>query len=412
MAQVLAAQWFRGVTEVISVNITTLVTGLDLVAALLISFGGVIGKASPMQLVMMVLFECVFYAINKSVFLAGYLDFIDGTLISYACAIHVVLPPRCADTLHALFTAGGSIQIHMFGAYFGLAVAYMLGAPSKGTEDEASPVADTFSLLGTIFLWVYWPSFNGGELEPNSHAQQRAVVGTILSLCAATVGAFFASSYLNPSRKFRPVDIQNATLAGGVAIGAVCNLTLSLSDCLLIGFVAGVVSTLGFAYIQTGLEHAGVHDTCGIHNLHGLPSIVGGLASVVLCFVKAPLGHDMPTVFHNPNQASLQLMSIVVTLFFAIFTGVVTGKVMRWYAPLSSTEPFTDAPYWEGAEGEDNESGEIRTPKEVYAQHHHAQDSRHPTPSYGSSQSGSQHQFHAGVEMMHGAKNGGSHVYH
>jgi ammonium transporter Rh len=300
----------------------------------------------------------------------------------------------------------------MFGAYFGLAVAYMLGAPSKGTEDEASPVADTFSLLGTIFLWVYWPSFNGGELEPNSHAQQRAVVGTILSLSAATVGAFFASSYLNASRKFRPVDIQNATLAGGVAIGAVCNLTLSLSDCLLIGFVAGVVSTLGFAYIQTGLEHAGVHDTCGIHNLHGLPSIVGGLASVVLCFVKAPLGHDMPAVFHNPNQASLQLMSIVVTLFFAIFTGVVTGKFMRWYAPLSSTEPFTDAPYWEGAEGEDNESGEIRTPKEVYAQHHHALDSRHPTPSYGGSQSGSQHQFHAGVEMMHGAKNGGSHLYH
>jgi hypothetical protein len=91
MAQVLAAQWFRGVTEVISVNITTLVTGLDLVAALLISFGGVIGKASPMQLVMMVLFECVFYAINKSVFLAGYLDFIDGMLISCALRSDVLV---------------------------------------------------------------------------------------------------------------------------------------------------------------------------------------------------------------------------------------------------------------------------------------------------------------------------------
>jgi hypothetical protein len=60
------------------VNILTLVTGLDLVAALLISFGGIIGKVSPLQLVIMTMFECVFYAINKGVFLAGYLDFIDG----------------------------------------------------------------------------------------------------------------------------------------------------------------------------------------------------------------------------------------------------------------------------------------------------------------------------------------------
>lgn len=62
----------------VPVNILTLVTGLDLVAALLISFGGIIGKVSPLQLVVMTMFECVFYSINKSVFLAGYLDFIDG----------------------------------------------------------------------------------------------------------------------------------------------------------------------------------------------------------------------------------------------------------------------------------------------------------------------------------------------
>jgi hypothetical protein len=78
--QAFFSQWYRGVYELIPVNILTLVTGLDLVAALLISFGGIIGKASPLQLVIMTMFECVFYAINKGVFLAGYLDFIDGKL--------------------------------------------------------------------------------------------------------------------------------------------------------------------------------------------------------------------------------------------------------------------------------------------------------------------------------------------
>lgn len=243
--------------------------------------------------------------------------------------------------------AGGSIQIHMFGAYFGLAVAYFLGRPTQTTETEANHVSDVFSLIGTLFLFIYWPSFNGGELASNSEQQQRAVVGTILSLCAATVGTFFASSYLNTTSKFRPVDIQNATLAGGVAIGSVCNLTLALSDCLLIGFIAGVVSTVGFARIQPCLESCGLHDTCGIHNLHGLPSIIGGLASVVLCYFKAPLEHDMPGVFHNTNQAALQLGAIVVTLLLAVSTGALTAVVMKILVPLSSTDLYSDLPYWE-----------------------------------------------------------------
>lgn len=235
----------------------------------------------------------------------------------------------------------------MFGAYFGLAVAYFLGRPTQTTESEANHVSDVFSLIGTLFLFIYWPSFNGGELAANSEQQQRAVVGTILSLCAATVGTFFASSYLNTTSKFRPVDIQNATLAGGVAIGSVCNLTLALSDCLLIGFIAGVVSTVGFARIQPCLESAGLHDTCGIHNLHGLPSIIGGLASVVLCHVKAPLGHDMPGVFHNTNQAALQFGAIIVTLLLAVTTGALTAVAMKLIAPLSTTDLYSDLPYWE-----------------------------------------------------------------
>lgn len=248
----------------------------------------------------------------------------------------------------------------MFGAYFGLAVAYMLGRPAQSAESEANSVSDTFSLIGTLFLFIYWPSFNGGGLEPNSSAQQRAVIATIFALCASTVGTFFASSFLNTTHKFRPVDIQNATLAGGVAIGSVCNLTLSLSDSLLIGFVAGVVSALGFAYMQAWLETScAVHDTCGIHNLHGLPSLIGGLASVVLCYVKAPLGHDIPAVFAHSNQASIQLAAIAVTLALAVSSGLFSGWLLNAVAALSTTDLYSDAPYWEVEhEGDGEQHGE------------------------------------------------------
>merc|ERR1719487_1862705 len=138
---------------------------------------------------------------------------------------------------------GGIIQIHMFGAYFGLAASYILGKPSKGTEHETNIVSDILSLIGTLFLWIYWPSFSGGEQEPDSPQQQRAVVHTILALCAATLATFAVSTFLNPSHKFRPVDIQNATLAGGVAIGRTCNLTMNPIDPLIISLVALLVSS-------------------------------------------------------------------------------------------------------------------------------------------------------------------------
>lgn len=47
---------------------------------------------------------------------------------------------------------------------------------------------------------------------------------------------------------------------------------------ILIGLTSGTVSTFGFSKLQSFLEHKiGLHDTCGVLNLHGLPGILGGV---------------------------------------------------------------------------------------------------------------------------------------
>ena len=58
------------------------------------------------------------------------------------------------------------------------------------------------------------------------------------------------------------VHVQNATLAGGVAVGAVADMVIGPHGAMIIGSVAGVVSTFGFHYLSPKLNVAYVHDTC------------------------------------------------------------------------------------------------------------------------------------------------------
>ena len=46
------------------------------------------------------------------------------------------------------------------------------------------------------------------------------------------------------------VDIQNATLSGGVAVGAVADMMIQPYGAFFLGSICGVVSTLGYRLLQ------------------------------------------------------------------------------------------------------------------------------------------------------------------
>jgi ammonium transporter Rh len=214
----------------------------------------------------------------------------------------------------------------MFGAYFGLTAAKVLGAPHDPSGLEGSSItSDLLSLVGTVFLWLYWPSFNAGALTGNTDEAARATTNTIIGLLASCVACFITSGTI--SGKFSPADIQNATLAGGVAVGAVARMDIGLGWASIIGAAGGAISTLGYQFVQPFLQSKlGLHDTCGVHNLHGMPAVFGGVISIIMAEAK----YDSSILVNGKGEAGgYQAAAIGVSFAVAIAGGAVAGILMK-----------------------------------------------------------------------------------
>ena len=70
------------------------------------------------------------------------------------------------------------------------------------------------------------------------------MLNTLILVCIVITFALLA--WMNPNKKFVMEHIQNATLAGGVAIGAVADLLVGPWAALTIGSMAGMICVFGF----------------------------------------------------------------------------------------------------------------------------------------------------------------------
>ncbi len=270
-------------------------------ASLLICAGAVLGRLKMGQYMLLGLLFVPFYALNEWILLEGGLGLVEHG--------------RFVDT-------GGSIVIHAFGALFGLGVAASMTTKKEfETPIEADATSDRFSLLGSMILWVFWPSFCGALVAPADIP--ATVVNVIIALCGSTIATYAASLKLRG--KIGVADIANAALAGGVAIGSTCDKVSPLIA-FAIGLLAGALSTFGFAVIQDRFQNAVQKiDTCGVLHLHGLPGLFGGLVAML--------------AVGGISQID-QIKGIGITIIIAIVSGLIVGKIISLTG--RRTEPYTD----------------------------------------------------------------------
>ncbi|KAJ8684404.1 hypothetical protein QAD02_020196 [Eretmocerus hayati] len=323
------------------------------VAAPLISMGAVLGKISYMQLISMGIIELFVYTANK----------------------------RIGESYFAAVDDGGSVNVHAFGAYFGLAVSFILGMkekPKDNSLERSSYQSDIFAMIGTLFLWLFWPSFNSATLTGDE--QQRAIANTLLSIAASCVMSFAVSAIVTNEYKFNMVHVQNSTLAGGVAIGTVAGMMCEPVEALIVGSISGVISVLGYRFLTPLIQkRLKLHDTCGVHNLHGMPAVFAGLAGAFFAGIATEanydyslykvfparipcVGPDLNTINENyrvklnpglnrsaREQAAYQLLALAVTLTIAIGSGLVTGLLISipYCGSIAESQKFNDAANWD-----------------------------------------------------------------
>jgi ammonia channel protein AmtB len=178
-----------------------------------------------------------------------------------------------------------------------------------------------------------------------------------------------------------------------VAVGASADMMFTPFGAILVGTLTGVLSTLGYQFISGWItKKFKITDTCGVNNLHGMPSVLGGLLSVLMSALASYQTYDLfneairmdtngnllcssdPTYsslheifprdgkwelttennmttcgwvgdeefwgtggWSAPKQAGRQFAAMIITMAFAVIGGLATGLLMKWIARFQTT---------------------------------------------------------------------------
>lgn len=189
------------------------------------------------------------------------------------------------DTL-GFYDFAGSTLVHSVGGWAALVAVWLLGARIGKFKKDGSIGAIPghnmpFATAGVFILWLGWFGFNGGSvLSANPGATSLVLVTTCIAAASGGMSAFLVSLF-----KYKQYDLSmflNGILGGLVAITAGADV-MSVTDAIVIGFIAGALIVLGVALIDKmrlddPVGAIAVHLICGIWGTLAV-GIFGDLAS-------------------------------------------------------------------------------------------------------------------------------------
>ncbi|KAK1791192.1 hypothetical protein P4O66_013214 [Electrophorus voltai] len=293
--------------------VVTLVNAELCAASALVAMGAVHGKTNPAQLLLLGLLEVTGLVVNQGLIKKLFKN----------------------DTFNT------TMQLHVFGALFGVMTSWVLyrsEAEPRHEKEKFDSKTGLFSTLGMLLLWMFWPSINFVQAQ-----EIRIMYSTYLSLAVSAVTAMALSVLLSPKGKINLVHVQGAALAGGVAIGAI-RTVLDPWVAMVIGMCATLLSTLGFRYMKDHMLFAfECHDTCGVLSVHAIPGILGWFADLFLQLVNI----DDATI--AIRFAVHYICILLISVSMSLVTGTITGFLLKlkFWKPQQDRKCFDDQAFWE-----------------------------------------------------------------
>ena len=163
-----------------------------------------------------------------------------------------------------------------------------------------------------------------------------------------------------------------------LAVGTVADKFIRPFGAMIVGSLAGALSTVGFRFIRPVLQKFRVHDTCGVTHLHGLPGLLAGIFGIILAIVPSYSLYTenlLDTCWHGYHRTYLgqigyQAAALGATIGIATVGGLITGFVLR--LPLFNDQRpsayYNDRVHWKVPEDFYQDPTTVLVPSSV--EHH------------------------------------------
>ncbi|ELR14200.1 ammonium transporter subfamily protein [Acanthamoeba castellanii str. Neff] len=299
----------------IQLDTASLIHGLYCATTVLVAYGAVLGRTNTLQTLVFTFLGGFFYCLNYYITVGE----IHGTDL------------------------GGALTIHLFGAFFGIGVSFIIGL--NDLNDFTIP----------------------GEF--------RVVINTALACCASGVTVVGLDWLFGP-QKFRAHVLQHGVMAGGVVMGCAHSELVPAYVAIILGsLIAAPCTWVGLRYATPFMNKAHKllpdvsiipKDTAGVLFAHGVPGFIGGLAGI--CATAdyqdaTQYGQTASDLFPNDpsSQAGRLTATWAVSMAIGLGAGALTGLLLfvlrvllpnehvatkRRPAPAVGPRPFHDEVNW------------------------------------------------------------------
>lgn len=254
------------------------------------------------------------------------------SLLVYYPMAHMVWGGGFLAAIGSVDFAGGNV-VHISSGITGLVLAIYLGR-RKGYEKTSYRIHNIpFVVLGASILWFGWYGFNAGSALAADGLAAHAFMTTSIS----SASALLSWMLIDTVKDGKPTIVGAST---GLVVGLVAITPgagfVPIWSSFIIGALVSPICYFTMNFIKHKLK---IDDALDAFGCHGIGGIWGGIATGL--FAKSsinPVARWDGLVFGDVHLFAVQILSILITIAWAVAGALICIGIVRIFTPLRASE--------------------------------------------------------------------------